>query len=82
MVFWSFYFKIIQIKIYRFLEMGNGKLIKDNSAEDFAPPPRPSPKFGRRYGSTGMDGMSWEENQGRLEVRKHITEGNTRKTTV
>ena len=26
--------------------------------------------------------MSWEENRGSVEVRKHITENNTRKATV
>ena len=42
-------------------EIENGKQIKDNTAQDVGPP---SSKSGRRYGSTGMDRMSWEENQG------------------
>ena len=34
--------------------------------------PSPSPKSGRKYGSPGIDRMSWEENQGTvMEVREH-----------
>ena len=43
------------------------------------PPPR---KSGRKFGSNGIDGMSWEENQGSVEVKKHITESTTMKKTV
>ena len=60
-------------------EIENGKQIKDNTAEDIGPP---TSKSGKRNGNTGMNGMSWEANQGHVEVRKHTTEGSTRKTTV
>ena len=52
------------------------------TAEDVGPPPPPPRKSGRKFGSTGIDGMSWEENQGSVEVRKHITERTTMKKTV
>ena len=57
----------------------NGKQIKNNTAEDVG---LPIPKSDRRYGSIGIDKMSWEENQGSVKVRKHTTEDTTRKTTV
>ena len=68
-------------------EIENWKQIKNNTAEDVGSPPPPpppsfSPKSDRRYGSTGIHGMSWKENQGSVEVRKHIMEGTTRKATV
>ena len=60
-------------------EIEKGKKIKNNTTEDVGPP---SPKSGRKYGSAGVHGMSWEENQGTvMEVRK-CNGGTTRKTTV
>ena len=36
----------------------------------------------RKFGTNGIDGMSWEENQGSVEVRKYITASTAMKKTV
>ena len=63
-------------------EIENVKQINNNTAEDLGPPPPPSRKSGTKYRSTGIGGMSREENQGSMEVRKRITEGTTMETAV
>ena len=60
-------------------EIEDGKQLKMKPPKTCPPPLR---KYGRKCGSTGIYGMSWEENQRSVEVRKHITEDATMKKTV